>query len=289
MAYLDGDRDAHARRVLATEHLTRAYTAFDGEHSALAMREATRALALDPQLPGAAELVGRIMLEPPPVAPAQLSERIAADRLAEIRRQSRGAIPVFIAYLVFAPAFWWLGSGEIGYAAALVALVGAAVGALYLQGFRDSPPRPWLVAACNVALIAVSSRAGSPFLLAPGIATVTVMGIAFSPVYADMRKLAAVVGAVFFAVLAPWLAERAGWISETVTPVAHGIAFTGPALHLRPAGQITMLVLYTLTLVIAGAGLASQVARGERALRYRLMMQTWLLRQLVPGEGHDVR
>jgi hypothetical protein len=186
-----------------------------------------------------------------------------------------------VAYLVFAPAFWWLGSGEAGYAAALIALVGAAVGALYMQGYRGARPRPWLVAACNVALVALSSRAGSPFLLAPGIAVVTVVGIAFSPVYADMRRLGAVVLALFFAVLAPWFAERAGWISETITSIPHGIAMTGPALHLRPAGQIALLVLYTLTLIAAGAGLASQVARGERALRYRLMMQTYLLRGLV--------
>ena len=33
------------------------------------MREAGRALALDPTLRGAAELVGRLMLEPPVVTP----------------------------------------------------------------------------------------------------------------------------------------------------------------------------------------------------------------------------
>ncbi len=283
LAYLDGDRDTNARRALATAHLERAYTAFGDEQTAIAMREATAALALDPQLPGAAELVGRIMLEPPPVAPPQLAERIAADRLAEIRRQSRGAIPVFMAYLIYSPAFLWLGSGESGYAAAIVVFVSAAVGALYLQGYRDAPVRPWLVAICNVLLIALTARVGSPFLIAPGIAAVTAVGFAFSPVYADVRRLAIVVGALFLAVLAPWLAERAGWMTETVTTGHHGIFLSAPALNLRPSGQIAMLVLYTLTLVIAAAGLASQVARGERAMRYRLIHQTWLLRQLVPG------
>jgi serine/threonine-protein kinase len=281
LAYLDGDRDVDARRALAAVHFERAFAAFASQDPISAMRDATRALALDPQFPGAAELVGRLMLEPPKVMPAQVADLIAADRVEEIRRQSRGAIPVFVAYLLFAPAFFWLGSGEFGYAAALIALVAAAVGALYLQGYRGAPPRPWLVAACNVALIALSARAGSPFLLGPGIAVVTVVGIAFSPVYADPRKLVAVVLAIFAGVLAPFLAERAGWISETMTPIHHGLAFTGPALNLRPAGQSALLVLYTLTLVIAGAGLASQVARGERTLRHRLMLQTYLLKDLV--------
>src|SRR5262249_1758072 len=67
--YLDGDRDLALRRGLARGHLATGRAAFDAAESEdrrkIAMREAAAALALDPTLGGAAELVGRLMLEPP--------------------------------------------------------------------------------------------------------------------------------------------------------------------------------------------------------------------------------
>ena len=61
--YLDSDRD----HLLAAEHLARARTAFAAGDALrrTAMREAGRALSLDPEQEGAAELIGRLTTEPP--------------------------------------------------------------------------------------------------------------------------------------------------------------------------------------------------------------------------------
>src|SRR6185503_19488131 len=75
-SYLEGDRDGELRREVALRHFTRAKDAFAGDtedHRRVAMREAASAIALDPQLAAAAELVGRLMLEPPATTPAEVA------------------------------------------------------------------------------------------------------------------------------------------------------------------------------------------------------------------------
>src|SRR5262249_4078547 len=83
--YLDGDRDLALRQKLAREHLARAKSALSADDSqATAMREAGRALALDPELAEASQLVGRMMLEPPKQLPTE-AERMFASTEDEAR------------------------------------------------------------------------------------------------------------------------------------------------------------------------------------------------------------
>ena len=68
-AFLDGDRDLAVRREVAQHHLAAAQAALargtDETSRRDAMRAAGRALALDPTASAAADLVTRLMLEPP--------------------------------------------------------------------------------------------------------------------------------------------------------------------------------------------------------------------------------
>jgi hypothetical protein len=205
-------------------------------------------------------------------SPRALAEHVLArldgsDRAALIRRQSRAGIVAFLAYMIFGPAFLWLGAGAPGYAAALLVLVAANVAVLWRQGVLGKPAQPVLVAAANVALIALIGRVTSPFLLAPGIAAVTTMAIGFSPVYEQGRRLAALAGAMTVGVLLPWFAERLGWLSTTTTATRDGLVLSSPGLHLREGGQTVLMVLYTVSLIAAGAVLAFQLARAQRMAR----------------------
>ncbi len=107
----------------------------------------------------------------------------APPRGEVIQRQSRAGMLALVAYLIFGPAFLWLGAGAPGYALILLALVAANLAVLWLQGIRGHRARPALVAAGNVALVALIACVSSPFLLAPGIAAITTMAIGFSPMY----------------------------------------------------------------------------------------------------------
>src|SRR5258708_4072639 len=70
--------DLELRRALARGHFAAAVSAL-GAHDTddgrrIAMREAARALALDPTLTGAADLVGHLMLEPPTHTPVEVQQ-----------------------------------------------------------------------------------------------------------------------------------------------------------------------------------------------------------------------
>jgi serine/threonine-protein kinase len=110
--YLDGDRDLALRRALARDHLTKGRAAFaaggNDEDRRIAMREAAAALALDPQLAGAAELVGRLMLEPPQETPAEVAEAMAADDVRDARVVARAGVLAVIGALLLIPALYWI-------------------------------------------------------------------------------------------------------------------------------------------------------------------------------------
>ena len=207
-----------------------------------------------------------------PASPRVLGEHVLArldgsDRDALIRRESRAGIIAYLAYMIFGPAFLWLGAGAPGYALALLVLVAANVAVLWRQGVRGRPNQPVLVAAGNALLIALIARITSPFLLAPGIAAITTMAIGFSPVYEQGRRLAVLAGAMVASVLLPWLGERIGWLATTTVATHDGFVLAAPGLHLREGGQTVLMVLYTVSLIAAGAVLAFQLARAQRVPR----------------------
>src|ERR1700733_2280351 len=74
--FLDGNRDVVLRKELARSELAAARAALDGGSGAVqrsaALRYAARALALDPTDREPADLVGRLMLQPPFDAPAEV-------------------------------------------------------------------------------------------------------------------------------------------------------------------------------------------------------------------------
>jgi serine/threonine-protein kinase len=284
-AYLDGDRDRAAREALAREALARAQRAFispDPAVHATALAEAGRAVALDPTLAGAAELVTRIMLDPPRVLPAALADTVAADRLATVRRMSRMATISYVAYLVFAPAFLWLGAGRGGDAVVLTVVVGVNALLLARQGFTSARPRAPLVVVSNVVLIAVIARLWGPFMAAPGLAAISTMVSAMSPMYRKARWVAAMAAAMTFAIIGPFVAELVGWISPTIASIPGGFQITAPGLHLSEAGQYLTSILYICALIAAAAALGYTIRGGERSLRERLLYVAWQLRQLVP-------
>nr|HEX4314681.1 hypothetical protein [Kofleriaceae bacterium] len=282
--YLDGDRDLATRTALARDHLKAAQRAFvsaDPAVSATAMRDAGRALALDPELAGAAELVTRIMLEPPRAMPPALAATVTADRLATVRRMSRAATIAYVVYLLFAPAFLWLGAGQGRDALALTIIVGLNVAVLARQGFTSAPPRAPLVAIGNAILIGLIARLWSPLMAAPGIAAITTMVSAMSPLYRQRRWVAAMAVMMALAILGPLAAELAGVLSPTMHSVPGGFEITPAGLHLSAVGQYLTSFMFIAALIGASAALGYAIRGGERSLRERLLHIAWQLRQLA--------
>src|SRR5262249_41680435 len=150
------------------------------ERRQTAIREAGRALALDPTLEGAAELVSHMMLEPPRTMPKAVAEELAQVDLVEDRRQIRGIAKFGVSWLMIAPVMWLLGVHDAFYLGALEAVI-----ALNLAGqiaalkndawLRRGAP---LAVICGVVMTILVARMFSPFFVAPSFTAITVMSFA---------------------------------------------------------------------------------------------------------------
>jgi serine/threonine-protein kinase len=299
--YLDGDRDHAMRRRLAKEQIARARAALVGgddvpvgvsslvrrpageNERRLAMQHAGRALALDPTAKEAAELVGRLMLEPPPEVPRDVVE--ALDRLDEetVRRNAIPAVVAYTIYLLFVPLIMWVGVDDPLYLGAMIAgvLVNGYLAFDLAHSKRAmSPLRFRLVVFANVALIFVMARMFTPFLIAPGLAVGTLLTVSLHPKFGRTWFLIAAMSA---AVVVPWLGEVVGVWPPTISSVDGGILLQPPGGDLKAFEMQIALVAYVVALCTIVGLLARRVVESERSTRRTSYVQAWHLRQLVPS------
>jgi serine/threonine-protein kinase len=282
--FLDGDRDVELRRELARAHLDRAWTAFDGRDDAdggrEAMREATAALALDPALDGAAELVGRLMLEPPREIPKEVDDALAADEIVAARQMVRVGIWALVAAAFFIPFVWWV-APSLAYLGGYTALL-AASAAINVYSYKSARPRTGFVVVGNAIVLALVSRWFSPLFIAPGIAAVLAMAMVQTPRLSWLGSPRAVIPLWIAAVLGPLALELAGVWSSTVAIDQSGIRFSPPALVGHELPTLLVGALYSAGLII-GAALMGEVVRTRTRTAHRhLHLQAWQLRQLAP-------
>ncbi|MGE5184317.1 MAG: serine/threonine-protein kinase, partial [Acidobacteriota bacterium] len=216
--YLDGDRDLERRRELARAHLARATEAVTGGDDERAMREAGSALALDPTLGEAAQLVTRLMLEPPRDTPAEVVAQIAGEEEMLARRHAQKASRAYFMYFAFLPSLAWSGIDVLRYLLPIAALIAFTCISVWLgRWFPTSRPRAWLSLAGNIGLIGFIAHLLTPFLIAPGIATTTAIVSLRNPLFRRFRLIGWTIVGLALAVLVPLLGELLGWWRSTTT------------------------------------------------------------------------
>jgi serine/threonine-protein kinase len=280
--YLDGDRDLGLRHELARVHFERASAAFaSGDaHRREAMREAAAAIALDPALAGAAELVGRLMLEPPVTMPKEVDDAVAADDVHSARAIVRLGVKAVIAAATFIPLVWWM-APSLWYVAGYTGIL-ALSAAICVYSYTQQQPKPGYVVLGNALLLVLLARMFSPLLIAPGVGAVLALAMVLTPRLSWLGSPASVASLWILAVLGPLVLELAGLISPTMSVDAKGILFSAPAVSGSPLPAILTGTLYSAGLII-GACLMGDVTRARtRAAQQHLHMQAWQLRQLVP-------
>jgi serine/threonine-protein kinase len=283
--FLDGDRDLARRRDLARDHFGRAQAAFgEGETDALrrtAMREAAAAVALDPALDGAAELVGRLMLDPPRTTPREVDEAIAAHEDSTVKDNARAGLWALIGCFLFTPLLWWIGPPGSPYLGAFVGVLLIAC-AIYVYAYHGAKTRLGIVILGNALTIAVLGRMFSPLLIAPGVAAVLAMAMVLNPRVSRLGS-AVTVGVLYIAAaLLPLALERLDVISRTVSIDQHGILLRAPAVAGAEVPSLFVAILYIAGLTVGTCGMAHAMRERARAAHHRLHLQAWQLRQLVP-------
>ena len=284
--FLDGDRDLAMRRELARGHLDKARAAFASSDSSdnrrTAMREAAGALALDPALSGAAELVGRLMLEPPRETPPEVTEAMAGDNVRDAKAVAKAGLWAVFGAMFFIPLLWWIGPAGSPYAPMLMTFL-LLDGVVILHTVRSKVPKPGLLVLANTIIVILLARMFSPILIAPGVAGSLAMAMVLTPRFSLLGSPVTISALMAGGVAGPLLLEQMGVISTTMSVSPAGVLFAAPALSGDLAGP-TILVgaLYAVALVAGAAIAAHQMRTRAVAAAQHLHLQAWQLRQLVP-------
>jgi len=281
--FLDGNRDIVMRRELANVELTNARKALAGGNGPVerrdALRAAARALALDPTSREPADLVGRLILEPPTETPPEVEKELAGVDLESLRASARFGMLAALAYLVFFPILYWIGFREIWY---LIAGGGLCL-VIILDEILIAPHNAYLSGyiglAGNLAMFALFAWMLSPVVVGPGpaVVTVTLMAAHRKLIRPWLLALLTVI-----ATLSPWLLELAGVLPVRTTVHGGEIILHTQASALDPAGTLAALMVYIAALIHLAALMARLQDDERRRNRRAMQLQSWQLRQLVP-------
>ncbi len=280
--FLDGDRDFAARRERAKTELAIARAALDHggtDERKVATQSAARALALDPANRDSADLVGRLMLEPPRDEPPEVALAMAAEESKALQAARPLVGGAALTVLAFVPVFWWIGMRGTWYLAILAICAGGI--ATLAIGLRGSNPLTmgrivlcgWLVVITTISIIT------TPFLVAPGVLVVVAMSIATHP--------SIIRGPLLFALLAssaliPWLLAFAGVLPHNVEIIGNTVVLHTLTDQLAPTGTLIALGIYIAALTGMAVVLAGSLVALRRTAERKVLVQAWQLRQLVP-------
>jgi serine/threonine-protein kinase len=245
-----------------------------------AMRAAGRALALDPTSTDAADIVTRMMLQPPREVPAEVARDLSVLDTENARSQGRLAAISMLGYLAFVPFLVWTGVYDplLVIAMSVLSIAGATQVYVFTRG-DFSPLHVYTNAAINAVLIAVVVRLVGPFLIAPTLVITTLMAYAAHPRFGRIRVVSVILLA---AVAVPWLLELAGILERTYAIEDGRIVITSPSLafNAMPTQLALALLLVMTTSVVAY--LLRSIARLQADATRRLELHAWHLRQIVP-------
>ncbi|HUS29771.1 MAG TPA: protein kinase [Kofleriaceae bacterium] len=281
-AYLDGDRDVARRKTMAVDLVWSARAQMNEGNRADAMRAAGRALALDPESTGAAELVTALMLEPPKEPPAELKMALRDAEDTGVRRHARTAILAYLAIASFLPIAMWNGirKWDVVLAVFVVAIVMAA-GAFHIMR-RGQPSNAFMMlyAFGNALLLGVLTRLAGPFTFVPALSCVVIMSVMAYPLFTVRSWVLIVMIAGGFMVT---IALELNGMLPMTWEIQEGVLIShAGALSLRGDPTLALLISSTVaTIVIAGIH-AARIYRAGRDARLQLVTQAWHLRQLLP-------
>ncbi len=288
-AHLDGDRDHAMRAELARVELDLAQRALEGlqaaddpERRKLAMRAAARALALDPTLTDAAELVSLLMLRRPDHVPPEVQRRL--DELDAEGARAHGALVrvAFVGYLLMLPLLLWAGVRSwlpivLAYGGLIVHVV---VASLPPRGRATGRRRLLVNVGINVGIIFLLGRMVGPFVVAPALAATMLLIYATHP-YAT--RLLLLWGVFLGAALLPWVLELAGVLPSTQHVEGGLFTMTSSFLDLRPVPAQLLPIGFTVVLLTVAGYHAYRLTRRNREAQVHLELQAWQLSQLVPS------
>ncbi len=284
--YLDGDRDVAARRAFAASQLALAHeAAADPERRIEAMRVAGRALAIDHQSVEAAQLVTRLLLEPPTEMPPELEARLRAVDQEYTARSARLSVYALLCFFVFVPLLVWNGVKSWGVMLGSFAVISALIAFVFVYARRGGKLLiPTLIGNCLVG--ALLGRLFGPFVFIPPTIAIVMFGMSAQPEFAE-RPLV-VIGAGVAALVVPIVLEATGVISSTWSVSNGSLEVHSDVINIGGAPTVTLLIVGTIATLVIAALFSRGMARSRRDAQRRLEIHAWHLAQMLPVEAPRV-
>jgi serine/threonine-protein kinase len=284
-AYLDGDRDLARRRELALAHAeagARALAAGD-DGRAEAMREAGRALSLDPTCRTAQDLLSRLLLRPPATPLPEVQHSVERERVRAGRVHLRTAGRVYVAYLLFLPLWFALGMRDWW------PMVAVAVPILINFGLCEWAWRrnkavgnlAYVVLAIHGLLLATIGVLVGPLIVAPALAISSVATFCSVPTFYRPTVIVLVHAA---ACALPFILETIGVLPATYFFAGDGLVLQPWAIDVAPQAIVVVLVVLMVTQTASPAFIASRFRRAQEDSQEQLHLHHWHLRQLLPEQ-----
>jgi serine/threonine-protein kinase len=276
--FLDGDRDLAMRKQLAQTELERAHDALAKNANTDALRAAARALALDPKAREPAELVGRLMLEPPKETPPEVDVELGELENAEARGHAWRAGIATLGYVGFLPLMYAAGLRDPWYLGTLAGLAALSLVVTSMVSRQGRFGLTYVGLLANVGLVITLARVLSPLLIAPAVAAITSGLFALVPHINPWKIYAAFAGALLFA----WVGELLGWLPQTTFVSGGGLVLHAATDHLDPTFTLIGMTLWLLAAPAFALVLCRALLVDRQRMQRSLQIQSWQLRQLVP-------
>jgi serine/threonine-protein kinase len=285
--FLDGDRDLERRKELAREHAVRATEAFataGDAGRAEAMRQAGRAIALDPANSEAQDLLMTLMLRIPNKLPEGAQRALEAERLVSTREVLRLGARAYFANLLLIPLCKLIGIGGFWPFVLLAALVLVQIAMFVVLERRNRPLSrlAWSAMVFNHVLLLtmVGVFFGSlifvPIFALGSLPNMLLLPQIYNPVAAILVHA--------FAIALPVTCELTGVIPSSFHIDGDSLVFHPWAVDITPR----MIVIVLLAIVAIQLWVTTRVVSGNRRAQDRahelLHAQRWQLDQIVRTE-----
>ena len=285
--YLDGDRDLERRRELAAEHAASAERILadatgDVRARSRAMREAGRALALDPENVLASRTVIGLMVEPPSQIPDEVAQAVRRSSLRTSQHLALVGAWCYLLMLGYAPFFLLMETRDhvTGTINGFVLLALAAWSYSYARAEDPSPHHVTGACMLNVVALLLISRWFGPFVILPGIAGASTV---IYSLHQRPRWIPICLALGCTAVVAPLVLQYLGVLAPSYAFTDGGITILPNVTSFPKTATFAALIAAGLGVIIAPVVAITSVRRSLAEAEQRLHMQAWQLRQLVPN------
>jgi serine/threonine-protein kinase len=254
----------------------------DVSSRARALREAGRALALDPDNAAATDVLKRLLVQPPAELPPEVTAEVAESERLIVRSMLDSVRMRLGFWLLVVPFAICLGVRSIAGAALTIGSIVLAFGALHaVRDVRHVAPRVRLgLMALTLFAVATVSGVFGPFVFVPVFAT-TIATMLSTGLDRRMRAVAIALG--LGAIFVPFALELAGVLPPSMT-IENGAIVLHPRLLSFPPALVTALLVVGHAIAIPVC--VTLTGRGWDALdraRRKLALRTWQLERALPN------